>query len=189
MKTLIKLLFLLILISCNNPNSRIVENNPPDTTVTKVEQEKFENEDRLALKTMSFNSTSSELNDDSFAVQIDNYVLKCMDSNSTTIGMIECYRIGTIKLDTLIKYKFEEIYSKLDGEDKLSFKTSHDNWLRFFGSESKFLQNSFYTWANYSQYGHGREHSITQAQWRFQIARQRLIALSNYNDQLYTEGK
>lgn len=187
MKQLQILILLMILISCDIKETNKGSINQKDSIIETALKGDPREEDMLALKEMSHNSTSNGISDDSFAVSIDTYVLDCLDTNGTTTGMIDCYRLAVTRLDSLIDLKFKEIYSKLDKEDKSAFKTSHENWKIYFVSESDFLHGAFYTWANYSQYGHGREHSITQNQWIYQIARNRFIALSNYNDQLYTE--
>lgn len=135
----------------------------------------------------SYNATSAEkFGDTLYAQEIDNY-LKKYPGDGTTLGDVESYYRASQKLDTLIESVYNEIYQRLRYEqDKKQFKTAQDNWKNYFTSETKFLHDLYY--AQKPEYGFGREHSITQAQWAFQVARQRLILLKNINEQIYTDA-
>lgn len=134
----------------------------------------------------SNNATSSnKYGDTIFSYDIDTF-LKNYLSDRTTYGDMETYYYATQKLDTLIEKVYIKIYQKLRSEhEKYLFKTSQDNWIRYFESETNLLHYIY--WSKQTENGFGREHSITQAQWTFQIARQRLILLKNIDEQTYTD--
>lgn len=134
----------------------------------------------------SYNATSAEkFGDTLYALEIDHY-LKKYSGDGTTTGEVESYYRASQKLDTLIESVYQEIYQRLPYEqDKKLFKTAQDNWKNYYTSETKFLHDIYYT--QKAEYGFGREHAITQAQWAFQVARQRLILLKNINEQIYSD--
>ena len=140
----------------------------------------------LGNSLFSYNATSTDnYGDTIYSHDIDAF-LKNYSSDGSTIGDMRSYYRATIKLDTLIEVVYKKVYNKLNGEqDKKLFKISQDNWKKYFLSESTFLHEIYYT--KQLEYGFGYEHSITQAQWAFQVARQRLILLKNIDDQTYTD--
>ncbi len=134
----------------------------------------------------SYNATSPyKFGDTVYSQEIDIF-LKNYPSDGTTFGDMRSYYHATEKLDTIIQVVYEKIYQKLKtDQDKKLFKTSQDDWRTYFTSETLFLHELY--WTNEREYGFGREHSITQAQWVFQVARQRLILLKNIDEQIYTD--
>jgi uncharacterized protein YecT (DUF1311 family) len=108
-------------------------------------------------------------------------------SGETTIGMTDCYELATSKMDTLIDYQYIKLYQKLDNDDRINLKSSQDKWKKFYEAEADFLYDSFKTWTNYRKYGHGSIHTIMQAEWKYKIKRQRLIDLTNYDDEIFVE--
>lgn len=146
----------------------------------------IENDSIIISKLISSNKSFKKHDTIIYTHPFDTILEKCLDrSGQTTNDMIECYYTTTNILDSLVHGKYLEIYNKLDVEDKQKFKLSEDNWVKYYKSESDFLMSAFYTWANKSKYGHGREHSITQAEWRYTIVRQHLIDLTDYNEEIY----
>jgi hypothetical protein len=133
---------------------------------------------------ISYNATSSDkFGDTIYSHDIDLF-LKNYPSDGSTFGDMGSYYRATEKLDTLIEVVYKKVYQKLkSNQDKKLFKSSQDNWKRYFESETNFLHEIYYT--KETEYGFGREHSITQAQWSFQVARQRLILLRNIDEQTY----
>jgi len=131
----------------------------------------------------SYNATSPEkFGDTVYAHEIDSFVTN-YTNDGTTFGAMRCYYRATEKTDTLIEAAYQEIFQKLRSQqDKKLFKTAQDNWQNYFASEKIFLHKIFYS--KEPGYGLGREHAITQAQWVFQVARQRLILLKNIDGQI-----
>ena len=111
----------------------------------------------------SYNATSeNKYGDTIYSHDIDAF-LKNYPIDGTTLGEMRSYYRATEKLDTMIEIVYREVYKKLKSEeDKKLFKASQDNWKEYFASESIFLHDIFYT--KETEYGFGREHSITQAQ-------------------------
>ncbi|RQO31964.1 hypothetical protein DBR32_03945 [Taibaiella sp. KBW10] len=136
----------------------------------------------------SYNATASDVyGDTTFALAIDTFLKAIQDNpeheHGTTIGDRNTYHLALLKLDTLITVSYKKIYKKLKNpRDKELFKRSQDNWKLYFASEMTFLDQVYHV--NGPNYGLGREHAITQVQWAFQVARQRLILLKNMGDQL-----
>ena len=117
----------------------------------------------------------------------DSILESCLDSGENrgnTMGEIECYYDAAIKLDTLIDKYYHILFKKLDKSDRYKLKVSQDKWLQYYHAESKFIYSAFYTWSNFSKYGHGREAAIDQAQWRYELARKRLVDLIKYDSQI-----
>lgn len=135
---------------------------------------------------LSYNATSGDkFGDTVYSYDIDTF-LKNYNSDGTNFGDMRSYYRATEKLDTMIEVVYKNVYQKLKTEqDKKLFKASQDNWKRYFASETTFLHEIYYT--KETEYGFGREHSVTQAQWAFQMARQRLILLKNIDEQTYTD--
>jgi hypothetical protein len=176
-------MFLLVFCSCdrkaNNNDCLQIDSNTSkahnDQTIPFLDNYFFSN-----------NATSSDKYGDTIYSHDIDVFLKNHPSDGTTFGDMRSYYRATEKLDTLIEVVYQKVYEKLKSDqDKILFKTSQANWKRYFASETVFLHEIFYT--KETEYGLGREHSITQAQWAFQIARQRLIYLSNIDKQICSE--
>jgi uncharacterized protein YecT (DUF1311 family) len=116
---------------------------------------------------------------------LDNYINDIESTGSSTNDMINMFYKATAKLDSLLELKYNQLIVRLDKVDQIKLKTSQDNWRKFRDSESDFLMSAYYTWANESKYGHGREHAITQAEWRYTIVRRRLVSLTIYDEEIY----
>ena len=102
----------------------------------------------------------------------------------TTAGTLDCYYNASLKLDTLVVQRYENLYSKLDTGDRKRIKKSQQQWTAFYQAESDFLYSAYFTWANKTKYGHGREHSLLQAEWKYDLVRKRLIDLSKYDAEI-----
>jgi len=109
-------------------------------------------------------------------------------AGGTTMGEIYCYDYAANKLDTLVNNVYIRLYAKLDNDDKLKLKLSQKNWRKFYYAEGEFLYSAFYTWTNKTKYGHGREHAITQAEWKYVVMRERLINLTKYDNEIWTNS-
>jgi alpha-L-arabinofuranosidase len=191
MKYFTYFIFLLALYSCDrksNNNLDCVQNNDSlnmDSIVKEVELSSTT--PFLNNSLFSYNATGLDKFEDTiYAYEIDTF-LKNYPSDGSTFGDMKSYYQATEKLDKMIEEVYKKIYKKLKNkQDKKLFKISHDNWKRYFESEATFLHEIYYT--KEIEYGFGREHSVTQAQWVFQIARQRLILLKNIDEQTYTNN-
>jgi hypothetical protein len=140
--------------------------------------------ERVALSYLGYNPFN-RLPDSSLAKDVDNVLFNCLDSaGETTMGNIECYYRLTEVVGQKIKKEYRRLYARLDNTDKRLFKATETRWDSYFKQEREFLYSAFYTWSNYSKYEHGREHSEAQAQWLFQIARQRLIAIRAISNEI-----
>ncbi len=140
----------------------------------------------LQSDSLTFNNQINK-NKDTF--YFDKLVDECLltSDGQTTLGMIQCFDSAAVFLDSILSNTYDMLYTKLDSTDKKKLRESQENWQKFRISESEFLTSSFYTWANFSKYGHGREHSITQSAWKYDIVRERLINLIEYNEEIYIE--
>lgn len=191
MKHNLYIILLLIFCSCdrkaNQNNDNIQHKDSLQTAAIISKSDVYRTIPFLDNTLFSYNATSSNIYADTiYSHDIDSF-LKSYPSDGSTFSDMRGYYRATEKLDTLIEEVYQNVYQKLKSEsDKKLFKTSQDNWKQYFTSETLFLHEIFY--ANESEYGFGREHSITQAQWAFQVARQRLILLKNINEQTYSDG-
>lgn len=146
-------------------------------------QDNPENE-KVALSYLGYNPFS-RLPDSRLARDVDSMLLICLDSaGETTMGDIDCYYRLTVVVEKKIKKEYRKLYTRLDNADKKLFKATEAKWDSYFKEEKEFLYSAFYTWSNYNKYEHGREHSEAQAQWLFQIARQRLIAIRAISNEI-----
>lgn len=146
-------------------------------------QEKTEYE-RVALSYLGYNAFQN-LPDSTVASDVDSILFNCLDtSEATTMGQIDCYFKLMGITEKMILYECKELSLKLDHDDKKLFKETQYLWNKYFNQEKNFLHKVFYTWTNQVKYGHGSEHSIAQAEWLFQIARQRLIALRVFSKEI-----
>ncbi len=190
MRHLIYTILLLTFCSCDRKTNSNVDNVQHsdslqvDSIITKPDNS--QTIPFLDNSLFSYNATSSDkFGDTIYSRDIDDF-LKNNPSDGTTFGDMRSYYRAIEKLDTLIDVVYKKVYQKLKTEqDKKLFKSSQDNWKRYFASETTFLHEIYYT--KEAEYGFGREHSITQAQWSFQVARQRLILLRNIDEQTYSD--
>ena len=190
MRHLIYIILLLTFCSCdrnannNGDNVQHSDSLQVDSIITKTHISQTIH--FLDNSLFSYNATSSDkFGDTIYSHDIDSF-LKNYPGDGTTFGDMRSYYRAIEKLDTLIEVVYKKIYRKLESEqDKKLFKYSQDNWKRYFASETNFLHEIYYT--KQIEYGFGREHSITQAQWSFQVARQRLILLKNIDEQTYND--
>lgn len=166
----------LLLSSCGNQAT--VKNEKAVNDTPKVDSGKT---------ISSVKPSDINVNSDGDSYPFDAILSNCLDEKEggTTVGMIDCYTQSAVKLDTLVGKIYRKLYAKLDNKDKQKLKLSQDNWRKFYAAEGDFLYSAFYTWANVSKYGHGREHAITQASWHYEVVRQRLIALTEYEKEIY----
>ncbi|MBZ0099399.1 MAG: DUF1311 domain-containing protein [Taibaiella sp.] len=133
--------------------------------------------DKVALSYLGYNAFNT-LPDSTIAYDLDSILFNCLGtSGATTVGSIDCYNALTDTAKKMINQEYKKLYTKLEKDDKKLLEETQDRWNKYFTREKDFLYSTFYTWTNYAKYGHGREHSIAQAEWVFQIARQRLIAI------------
>ena len=145
-----------------------------------------QNSNRKAeLSYLGFNPFN-RLSDNAIANDIDKILLKCLDtSGGTNSGDIKCYDDATELTKKRISAIYWKLYIKLDSKDRILLKASQAKWNNYFKAEKDFVYSTFHTWSNVQKYGHGMEHSIAEAQWLFQIARQRLIVLRTFNTEVY----
>lgn len=117
----------------------------------------------------------------------DSYLTECLNSHDgyTTMGMADCFEQASVYLDTIMERTYKALYDKLDTVDRKLLSKSQDDWLLYRSAESAFLYSTFYTWVNYSKYGHGRESVIDQAAWKYDVVRERLMRLMQYNEQVF----
>lgn len=175
---------LVLLSSCNNSLKDERQKSSTDTTKTSFAENTLDT---------TISSKKAALERDVFP--FDSIIRNCMHTptksgwskGGTTDGMVDCYYNSADKLETLINNIYNKLYSKLDNEDRLKLSLSQNRWKKFYLAEGDFLFSAFYTWANARKYGHGREHAITQAEWRYDIVRQRLIDLTKYDKEIYEE--
>ena len=190
-KQIILLVAFSLLFSCNNMTRK--DNDKTNLNKNKIDSTKSID----SIKSISSIDTSSKIMIDPgipHEYPFDTILNNCFQSpgedgqlnGGTTMGMIDCYDYSTTKLDTLVNKIYKKLYSKLDNKDKLKLKKSQNNWRKFYISESDFVFSAYYTWANLSKYGHGREHAITQAEWRYDVMRKRLIDLTKYEAEIFT---
>lgn len=159
-------------VSSNNKSIQTIDTTTSvdtDTTVTKI------------VHAISLDTTNIY----PFDTILDKYISAGDTVGSGTNDMIGWFYDATKKLDSLVDIKYAQLMKRLDKEDKAKLKLSQDNWKKYRDAEADFLMSAYYTWANASKYGHGREHSITQAEWRYSVVRLRLIALTKYDDEIY----
>jgi hypothetical protein len=137
----------------------------------------------VANNFFSSNATSANIYADSiFAFEIDS-IFKTTPTDGSTGGDMRQYYRAREKLDTMIESVYQGVYQKLKTDsDKRLLETTQREWRTYFAGETKFLHEVYYT--NKDLYGLGKEHAITQSQWAFQVARQRLILLKNIEAQL-----
>lgn len=161
---------LIVICSCKNKN---VELQNSKGLILEQQFDSLSNIKQISIDTFYF----------------DKLVKACLSTSDgqTTLGMIQCFDTATIYLDSILLNTYEILYNKLDKVDKKKLKKSQENWVKFKKAENEFLYSSYYTWANYSKYGHGREDAITQAAWKYDIVRERLINLLKYNEGIYIE--
>lgn len=191
MKYYICLILLFIFYSCERKSSHNfikVQNCDSIQLESTVQKGEFSSMIPFLNNSLfSYNATGLvKFEDTIYAYEIDTF-LKNYPSDGSTFGDMKSYYQATEKLDKMIEEVYNKVYKKLKNkQDKKLFKISHDNWKRYFESEATFLHEIYYT--KEIEYGFGRDHSITQAQWAFQIARQRLIFLKNIDEQTYTDN-
>ncbi|MES2702354.1 MAG: lysozyme inhibitor LprI family protein [Bacteroidota bacterium] len=144
-----------------------------------------EEDDKTGLSFLGYSPFSINA-DTSLAHDIDSILYNCPDGlGRTTIGDITCYQETIVLVEKKIDLEYKVLYNRLDDIDKKLLKKTQDSWNAYFNAESFFLHSAFYTWANYQKYGHGREHAIAQAEWLFKLARQRLIAIRVFSNEIY----
>lgn len=178
MKTLRLSIFCLLLLSCTDNDSVTKK------SIQTVETTKSVDKDTVVTKIFHAISLDTT-NIYPFDTILDNYISAGDTMGSGTNDMISWFYNATKKLDSLVEIKYNKLIKRLDKEDQAKLKLSQDNWKKYRDAEADFLMSAYYTWANASKYGHGREHSITQAEWRYSVVRLRLIALTKYNDEIY----
>lgn len=184
---MVKLIFIpiiaILLFSCNSSPKQHDEKSSLNVGKT----------DSVKTSSNTGPSSKSDINSNKDIFPFDSILRNCMDSRNvngyteglSTTGMIDCYTNSAIKLDSIVNEVYHKLYSKLDKGDKRKLKLSQDRWKKFYTAEEDFLYSAFYTWANASKYGHGRDHAISQAEWSYGVVRQRLIDLTKYDDQIY----
>ncbi len=146
-------------------------------------QDNSENE-KVALSYLGYNPFN-RLSDSILANDVDSMLFNCLDLfGATTMGDIECYYKLTEIVEKNIKKEYIKLYARLDSTDKKLFKATETRWNNYFKEEKAFLYSAFYMWSNYSKYEHGREHSIAQAEWLYKLARQRLIAIRAFSNEI-----
>lgn len=167
-----------LLLSCGNQTT--VKNEKALNDTPKVDSAK-------TISSAKPSELKENYNKDSYP--FDTILYNCMHlkggSGGTTVGMTDCFTNSAVKLNRLVDQMYRKLYLKLDKKDKRKLKLSQDNWRKFYAAEGDFLYSAFYTWANVSKYGHGMEHSITQAEWHYKVVCQRLIALTEYEKEIY----
>jgi uncharacterized protein YecT (DUF1311 family) len=176
MRIILYISILTCIISCNSNRQENKKSNI-DKTLTDS-----------SIKT-PVDNLQKEIDSFPFDTILDNCLNAPNGVGQTTMGMVDCYDNASIKFDTILMKLYKELYTKLDKQDKQKLKVSQENWRKFYKAESDFLYSAFYTWANSSKYGHGREHSITQAEWKYNVMRQRLINLMKYNEEISVDEK
>lgn len=167
-----------IVSSCGNPAT--VKNEKAVNDTPRVDSAK-------TISNAKPSSLKENYNKDSYP--FDTILYNCMHvkggHGGTTVGMIDCFTNSAVKLNTLVDQMYRKLYLKLDKEDRPKLKLSQDRWRKFYAAEGDFLFSAFYTWANVRKYGHGRGHAISQAEWHYKVVRQRLIALTEYDSEIY----
>jgi uncharacterized protein YecT (DUF1311 family) len=171
-KISIIIIFLIFIYSCQNKTKN-------DSNAKGV------NSQLLSDSIIDINQTKIQI--DTF--YFDKFVHSCLSTSDgqTTLGMIQCLDSATVYLDSILHNSYDSLLVKLDITDQKKLKASQENWMKFRIAEFDFLYSSFYTWANFSKYGHGREDAILQAEWKYNIVRERLINLIKYNEGIYVE--
>jgi uncharacterized protein YecT (DUF1311 family) len=184
LRTITYLAILTFLASCNNNRQENLQINI-DTASTRltanIPQEQTHVIDSFPFDTILNNCFNAPIKDTNLIGGYGNL------AGGSTMGMIGCYDYATNELERLVNNIYTNIYSKLDKDDKQKLKLSQDNWRKFYNAEGEFLYSAFYTWANKSKYGHGREHAITQAEWRYNVMRERLINLTKYDNEIWVD--
>jgi len=178
MKTLVYIIILTFLLSCNynrqDNSEHNLDNKKIDSTLTAPNEK-----------------SQKEIDLETYSLPFDTSLINCLHTSDgkgqTTMGMIDCYYNAINILDSLVNKMYNKLSSKLDKTDKQKLKKSQDNWRKYYSAESDFLFSAFYTWANSSKNGHGREHAITQAEWRYDVMRKRLIDLTKYDTEIFIE--
>lgn len=121
-----------------------------------------------------------------FAAEIDQYLVQLQKQNdcNSSIGEMLCYYEATKKLDTLTELLYQKILPKLkSNKDRKLFIAAQNNWHTYYKNERNFLHQIYWK-QNSAAYGFGTGHNALQAQWTFQIGRQRLILLKNIDNTL-----
>lgn len=129
-----------------------------------------------------------ELNNENVILPIDTILQKCMTekANSTTTGMIDCYEESSALLLKKIDKIDGDLTLFLDKKHSVLLKKSQAAWKQFFKDEKEFLYNTYYTGSDFSNYPSlGREASIDQAAWKYEVIKQRLIAMELYYNRVY----
>ncbi|MEI6122325.1 MAG: lysozyme inhibitor LprI family protein [Bacteroidota bacterium] len=184
LRTITYLAILTFLVSCNNnrqENPKINIDTASSRLSDNIPQEQTQDIDSFPFDTILNNCFNAPIKDTNLIGGDGNL------AGGSTMGMIGCYDYATNQLDKLVNNIYSNTYSKLDKDDKQKLKLSQDNWRNFYNAEGEFLYSAFYTWANKSKYGHGREHAIMLAEWRYNVMRERLINLKKYDNEIWVD--
>ncbi len=184
MKTLSKIIILTLLFSCQNRQ----DNGKSNLDNNKIDSTKSISHVDSSSKILKYSSIPHEF-------PFDTILNNCLESSGedrqlnggTTMGMIACFYNATNILDSIVNNMYKKLFSKLDKNDRQKLKKSQDCWRKYYAVESDFVYSAYYTSANFGKYGHGREHAITQAEWRYDIMRKRLIDLTKYDAEIFIE--
>jgi uncharacterized protein YecT (DUF1311 family) len=140
-------------------------------------------DEKVVLSYLGFNPFSRDA-DTALAHDIDKILFDCDGMGKTTVGEIGCYYEAIAATEKKIKIAYRALYKKLDSSDKKTFKITQTKWEAYFNTEKDFLNNTFNHPRSENIYGHGREHAIAYVEWLFKIARQRLIAIRVFSNEI-----
>ena len=134
-----------------------------------------EENEKVMLSYLGYNAFATDA-DSTLAMDVDSILLNCrFNQGVTTLGDIFCANQAIEIIMQKIEKEYKAISGSLHKSERILFSKSHDMWQIYFNGEDSFLDGVFND--NGRKYNHGREHSVVKAEWLFQIARQRLIAL------------
>ena len=132
-----------------------------------------------ALLTLSINLSFGQT-EEKHPIDIQRENCLDIDSNQTTIGMVDCERITADLWDKQLNEYYNSLMKLLNKEEKQSLKESQLKWLEYRDSEMKFY-GSFYNNMD------GTICKIVAAGRRCDVIRTRALELKEYLDILTVE--
>lgn len=169
--------------ACGNNQFSVISGDYLREGLSSVKLKEQQHE-RLSLSAMGFTWTDN-ISDVTIAKDMDNLLINCLHhpDHGNTMSERICFYEATDTIKKIIEKEYQQLYSKLDNEDKLCLKKSQDAWSDYFAKEHVFLSGAFVM----EKYHHGSGHTVNKAQWGYQVARQRLIALRVYESEIHVE--
>lgn len=121
--------------------------------------------------------TFAQKNEQEFA--IDRKLEACLDvdSNQTTVGMIQCTNVAEEEWDKELNKNYKLLMRILSEEEKAKLKESQRKWIEFRDKENEFSGTMYYNLQ-------GTMWRVVAAEARYQIVKQRALDLKNYYDVL-----